>query len=495
MAETLSYSHLPQDVSCLNYRQNLVNHDWILSMELTQSVNANLANRDVPLQDSAKVLSLESFEANRRIAIIGDEPEALLLSVLYAEAGLPNILVGQFREWTQGQSHLSGVDEALWLYQVHKKAGRISLENDPSKIPFSKIQVLMIAASPRTSEHSHRFETTIRSVAPHISEGTQVVFAGLCKPHYTSSILKPTLEKFSGMKVGIDLGLNYIPLHWTGERVAQFREKPEVIANFEDPLSSRFQEHLLEIFPALSKASNVQSAEAAGLFAEVTREVTSALKLDLAKTSESLDLDFDEVLGLCSRLGTTFGREPRLLPGRESLGTSIALSRTSRREGSRLALAAHRVNEDYQSQVMDMIKRALGKCGVRLRRSRITFLGTDGLVRNPWSRPEIPRVIETLQKRGARITLYTGEVGGGSWTSVLSGYAQVETNLWRAVSKATCTVVALPRAMTLDLDPNLLANEMNRPGVVCDLSQVLEASNVERSGLFYTSIGRGTLDT
>jgi len=36
---------------------------------------------------------------------------------------------------------------------------------------------------------------------------------------------------------------------------------------------------------------------------------------------------------------------------------------------------------------------------------------------------------------------------------------------------------------------------MNRPGAICDLTRVLEASNVERAGLFYTTIGRGTLDT
>ena len=462
-------------------------------MELTQSVNPIRQYHELPHERDDSLLP-EDFGKQHRVAIIGNEPEALLLSVLHAEAGVPNILVGQFRQWNQGQSHFSGIDEALWLFQVHKKSGRISLESDPSKIPLSKIRTLMIAASPGTSEHSHQLEATVRNVAPHVSPGTQVVFTGLCKPHYTASIIKPTLEKFSGMKVGTDLGLSYIPLHWTGERVSEFREKPEVIANFEDSLSSQFQEQLLKIFPVLSKASNVQSAEAAGLFAQVTREVTNALKLDLAKTSQSLGVAFDEVLVLCSRLGTTFGRESRLLPGRESVGTTIALSRTSRREGSRLARAAHRVNEDYQSQITDMIKRALDKCGLRLRASRITFLGTEGLMRNSWSQPEIPRVIETLQKRGARITLYTGEVGVESWTSVLNGYAQVETNLWRAVSKATCTVVALPPLMVSDLDPNLLANEMSRPGVVCDLSQVLEASNVERSGLFYTSFGRGTLD-
>ena len=74
------------------------------------------------------------------------------------------------------------------------------------------------------------------------------------------------------------------------------------------------------------------------------------------------------------------------------------------------------------------------------------------------------------------------------------GHARVESSLLRAVAEANCTVVALPKSSTIELDANQIANEMNRPGAICDLTRVLEASNVERAGLFYTTIGRGTLD-
>ncbi|MBO0887954.1 hypothetical protein J2P12_02525, partial [Candidatus Bathyarchaeota archaeon] len=81
------------------------------------------------------------------------------------------------------------------------------------------------------------------------------------------------------------------------------------------------------------------------------------------------------------------------------------------------------------------------------------------------------------------------------WTKIVGEHARVENSLLRAVAKANCTLVALPRSYASELDPEQLASEMNRPGAVCDLSRVLEASNVERAGLFYTTIGRGTLNT
>src|SRR2546422_19265 len=44
-----------------------------------------------------------SMEEHHSVAIVGDNPEALLLSVLYAEAGISNYLVGPFGN--DGRTH------------------------------------------------------------------------------------------------------------------------------------------------------------------------------------------------------------------------------------------------------------------------------------------------------------------------------------------------------------------------------------------------------
>jgi len=74
---------------------------------------------------------------------------------------------------------------------------------------------------------------------------------------------------------------------------------------------------------------------------------------------------------------------------------------------------------------------------------------------------------------------------------------RVEPDLARAVQKAQCVIIALKPSYreSCILTPQKLAVELDRPAVICDLSRVMEASNVERSGLFYTSIGRGNVNT
>jgi UDP-N-acetyl-D-mannosaminuronate dehydrogenase len=435
-----------------------------------------------------------SMEENHSVAIVGDNPEALLLSVLYAEAGISNYLVGSFGDDGRKHANRPGLEEALWLLGIFKKSGKIRITRDYHGLPLSEVRTLILTTHVSSTEQTNALEMTVRNLAPGLATGTTVAFAGLCKPRYTSSVVRSTIEKHGGLRIGDDINLYYIPLFWAGEKIREFKEKRKILAGFDDAVSTAFQEEILRVFPTLSLTSTVEVAEASGLYSAVSREVARALELELAKMSEGDGINYDEVLELCrdTRIIPTERSNP--IPERESIGTSIALSSSQRRNGPRLLRAAHSVNEEYPSQIVEMIRRALGHCGYPFRRSRVAILGTDGLLKNPWSRPESPPIIELLRKRGARISLYPGEAGSQPWTQIVGERARVENSLLRAVAKANCTVVALPKSSVPELDADQLATEMNRPGAICDLTRVLEASNVEKAGLFYTTIGRGTLD-
>jgi UDP-N-acetyl-D-mannosaminuronate dehydrogenase len=459
-----------------------------------QSVNQIANDPESPYENCSNQL-IRSMERNHSVAIVGDNPEALLLSVLYAEAGIPNFLVGPFGDDGRTHANRPGIEEALWLLGIFKKSEKIKIIPDHHQLPLSQVKTLILAAHASGPDHTNDLEMTFRNLAPGLAPGTSIAFTGLCKPHYTSSVMKSTIEKHGGLKIGVDLNLYYIPLLWAGEGLREFREKRKVLAGFESADSSTFQEELLRVFPTLSVTPTVELAEASGLFSAISQEVARGLELELAKMSERHGINYDEVRELCrdTRVALTGGSNP--IAGRESIATGIALSSSPRRNGPRLVRAAHSINGEYQSQILDMIRRALNHCGYPLRRSRVAILGADGLLKNSWSKPESPQIIESLRKRGAQVSLYPGENGSQPWAGMVGDHARVESSLLRAVAKANCTIVALPKSFALELDADQLATQMNRPGAICDLTRVLEASNVERAGLFYTTIGRGTPDT
>jgi UDP-N-acetyl-D-mannosaminuronate dehydrogenase len=434
------------------------------------------------------------MEESRSVAIIGDNPEALLLSILHAEAGIPNYLVGAFGEDGRTHANRPGIEETLWLLDILTRSGKIWLRRDHNQISPAQVRTWIFSTHASNPNQVNSLELTLRKLAPQLAEGSTVTFSGLCRPHYTSTVLKQAIEQQSGLKVGYNVSLYYLPLFWTGERLQEFKEKPKVLAQYEGSLPSKFQEELLRVFPTLSLAPTLESAEASGLFSSISHEVTQALGLEFARMSEMYGINYDEVLDLCKDTSIGYAARSNPVPGRESIGTGIALSYFPSRNKPRLARAAHSINEDYQRRVVEMVKRALSHCGYAFRRSRVAILGTDGLLKNAWSRPESPSIIQALRKRGADVSLYPGENGSQPWASMVGEGARVENSLLRAVSKANCAIVALPKTRAWELDTDQLAAQMNRPGAICDLTGVLEASNVERSGLFYTTIGRGTLD-
>ena len=436
-----------------------------------------------------------SMEKNHSVAIIGDNPEALLLSVLYAEAGITNYLVGPFGDDGRTHSNRPGLEEVLWLLGIFRKSGKITVTADHHRLPLSHIRTLILVTHAASPGQTNALEMAVRNIAPSLANGTTIAYTGLCKPRYTSSVVRSMLEKHSGLRVGVDMNLYYMPLFWTGERIQEFKEKRKLIAGFGGVVSNACQEELLRVFPTLSLTSTLEIAEASGLFSAVSREVGIALGLELANMSEVHGLNYDEVLQISSDARASFTGGSNPLPERESIATSIALSSFQRKNGARLMSAAHSINEEYQSEIVEMIKGALGHCGYPFRRSKVAILGTDGLLKNPWSKPESPPLIASLQKRGARISFYSGETGSHPWTEMIGQHVSIESSLLRAVAKANCTVVALPKSSVSELDPDQLSTEMNRPGAICDLTRVMEASNVEKAGLFYTAVGRGTFDT
>src|SRR5207249_3938621 len=104
--------------------------------------------------------------------IIGDNPEALLLSVLYAEAGITNYLVGPFGDDGRTHSNRAGLEEALWLLGIFKKSGKITIAPDHHRLPLSQVRTLILA-----THASSPFQEELLRVFPTLSLTSTVEIA------------------------------------------------------------------------------------------------------------------------------------------------------------------------------------------------------------------------------------------------------------------------------------------------------------------------------
>ncbi len=427
----------------------------------------------------------------RSVGIIGSQPEALLLSVLFAEAGISSILSGPFDPLLDRRVTRNPLDQARRLLGIHMANRRIEVVNNLDTLRYSTIRHLILTSHMDTSQSIALQERVIREISKSLSIGTSIILTGLCRPGYTSTV-SSLIERMGGLKPGADVRLCYVPLLWDGEGLQAFRETPRILASTEADTIADVHELFFNVFPAITSVSNIKAAEAAGLFAPVYREVAGALELELASICVRGGVDYADALRLCRGVGSL--GSPRLFARRGSIGSEIAVSVGSGLSGPSLIRTARRVNEDLDRRIMVMVKGALARCGLRLRHSRIAILGLDGLGVNLGLRPESIGLLQALNRRGAVVSVYPGSGLGWTEGDALGARVTVERSMVKAVEKANCALVALERPEVGELNPHRLAAEMSHPAALCDLTGVLEASNVERAGLFYASIGRGSLE-
>jgi UDP-N-acetyl-D-mannosaminuronate dehydrogenase len=418
-----------------------------------------------------------------------------LLSTLFAEAGQSNSLVGHFDEVKTKRAETGGLGEARWLLGVHRKAGTTTLLGSVDELSANPPSIVVLTGHAVSQRELGELERTTRAICKFLPHGANIIFTGLCRPNFTGTILRETIEKHSGHTVGRDVELSYVPLFWGGETLQKFREKPKLVAGIGTNAPSSAQEIFLTIFPSISTSAKLSAAEAAGLFGPIYRDVLRALEFELSSLCEADNVDYSEALDLSRQSGTDNLGIPNTFMARDAIASNIAINNAGGRGSMSVVKAARRINEAGEQKVLDLIKNALSLCGKRFRHSRIAILGFSGLESPRDPKPSPPPIMQTLQRRGAILSVYPGRDHRWFEAGVLGEHVRVENAPLRAASKTSCALVALDRSDLGEISPQKLATEMSHPGAVCDLSRVLEASNVERAGLFYTSIGRGSPGT
>jgi UDP-N-acetyl-D-mannosaminuronate dehydrogenase len=459
-----------------------------------QFVNLSNSYREFPAR--LWVSSTNNPDPRPKVAIVGTQPEALLLSTLFAEAGLPNWLVGHFDEIKTKRVEDSGLNEARWLLGVHRKGGITHLLQSVEELAAILPSIVILTGHATNQKELSELERTTRALCRFIPPGTRLTFTGLCQPNFTGTILREMIEKYSGHTVGKDIELSYVPLFWGGETLKSFKEKPKLVSGFGTVASSAAQEMFLSIFPSITTSAKLGAAEAAGLFGPICRDVLRALEFELASLCEMDNVDYSEALELCRHSGTYNLGIPNAFVARDAIASNIAIS-GNRVDRGRMSIVrvARRINESGEQRVLDLVKNALFLCGRRFRHSRIGILGFTGLESPRDPKPSPPTIIRALERRGAILSVYPGRNNRWFESGILGDRVRIESTPLRAVSKTSCALVALDHSDFGEISPQKLASEMSHPGAICDLSRVLEASNVERAGLFYTSIGRGNSGT
>ncbi len=420
------------------------------------------------------------------VSVVGCGQKGILYAFAFADAGFKVACLDSdpslIKKLAKGKTSFSEQEMESKLKGLIN-TGQLDVTSEFKKtVSRSDIIIITVPAKVDDKKKIDHSETlnACKQVGSALHSGTLVIYGDVAGLGFTEGIMKETLENTSGLKVGQDFALAYIPIHNLGVKPV------ETLANLELKAASigkPDQDAALNVIKTIAsnvkQINDVKTAEIAALFKAAKQEANTALASELAVFCESANIDYFEVLKLLefkdpSFWPTTVGEENKnvaylLLESAENLNVKL-----------RLPTLARQINEDMVKHAVNLTQDALRSCGKTLRRARIAVLGTV----NPSTATVV--FVKMLELKGAKASLYDPASKRDTADSGI-----VKTSLNEALEGADCIVVLTGEEQFKHLNLRKLKPLTKTPSVIVDLAGAFDPKEVEREGFIYRGLGRG----
>ena len=388
-----------------------------------------------------------------------------------------------------GRSPLEGKEPGLdELIGKGAASGRLTATEDYGGVDGADVAMVCVETPIDDSTHDPEYRalrSALRSLAPHLRRNVLVSIESTLAPGTMRGLVRPTLERGSGLKAGRDFALVHCP-----ERVT----------------AGKLLHNLTTLDRVLGAQDERARRRAVSLYSKITHGTVHAadwVSAEITKTAENAYRDVqiafsNEVALICEELGANAYRVRELVntcPGRDMLipGAGVGghcipkdpwlLVHPVIHQKPVLIPTAREVNEFMPMRMAQLVEEAMREAGRRIRNSKVTILGfayrenTDD-ARNS---PAIP-LIRELRRRGADITIHD------PFAKSQRGF-QIVRDLRSAVKGSDCVALVTAHDAYRRIDPAKLKRWMRHRAVV-DGRNAFDGSLIKR-GFAYRAIGKG----
>ena len=251
------------------------------------------------------------------------------------------------------------------------------------------------------------------TIAKHLRSGSLVVLESTSYPGTTEEILRPILERGSGLTCGLDFSLGFSPERIDpGNKSWTLRTTPKLISGVDEKSIKKVQEFYKQIVDNVVVSAGIREAEFAKLLENTYRQVNIALVNELAVHAHALKIDIWEVIRIAAT--KPFGYAP-FYPGPGVGGHCLPIdpeylswkfAQNSGQNSDFIKLATT-VNKRMPSYVVQRLVRALSDRGKNIKNSKVLVIGLS-YKKNSSDVRESPAldVIKNLVNHGADVIAY-----------------------------------------------------------------------------------------
>jgi len=330
----------------------------------------------------------EVFKGSGKVAVYGVGYVGLSLVAVYLRKGLRVIGVdiseGRLRAIHEGR---------LWFNELEIKEalrdglseGRLKLTTDGVDASReSLIKVITVPVNFDWFRREYSFESlkaASRDIGKGLKEGDLIILESSVPPGTTLGVVRPALERTSGLVAGEDFYLAYSPERvYVGRAVRDIEVNyPKIVGGINKEslkLASAFYGRMVK--KGVIEMSSITAAELEKLAEGVYRDVNIALANELALASMALGVNFFEVREAANSQPYSHIH----LPGPGVGGYCIPLypyflMKEVLRKGyiMRLTQIAREINEKMPYEVVKLIESLRAEAGINPRKVKVTLLG------------------------------------------------------------------------------------------------------------------------
>jgi nucleotide sugar dehydrogenase len=349
----------------------------------------------------------------QRLAVIGQGYVGLPLSMLALEAGYRVVGVdadlGKVERLHRCDSYVDDVsDDQL---RAAAQSGGFTATGDYADIAGFDIAVITVPTPLRNRSPDLSFVVgAAKGVARHLSRGSLVVLESTTFPGTTEDIVRPELERGSGLAAGPDFSLAYSPERVDpGNTTWTLSSTPKVVAGMDAAALRAVSEFYGKLVADVVPVSSLRTAELTKLLENTFRHVNIALVNEFAIFAQELGISMWEVVTAAST--KPFGFMP-FYPGPGVGGHCLPIDPTylswhvQQATGRRFRLIelANDINEQMPDYVVRRVAQGLNQLGKPVRGARIVALGV-AYKKNSSDVRESPahRIVQLLTGLGAQV--------------------------------------------------------------------------------------------
>jgi len=360
--------------------------------------------------------------------------------------------------------------------------GRLRATQDFSVIKDAKA-ILVAVQTPfgKNTPNYSALKSALESIGKHLQKDQLVVIESTIAPGTMNNVVKPILERKSGLKAGGDFMLGNCPERvMPGKLLYNIEHLDRVIGG----INERTRNAMIELYSVIVKGNlyptDCLTAEVVKTAENAYRDVQIAFANELALICEKLGIDVYEVRDLVNKSPYRNVHFPGAGVGGHCLPKdSLLLDYGAGDFESKLMLLARKINDGMPHHVVDLVKKVLDNIKGR----KITVLGFAYLQDSDDRRntPALP-IVKELEKLGANVVVHDPHVK--SYENIA-----LTNDLNIALKDADCIVLVTAHNEYNEIELEKV-KKMMRTHCLVDGRNVFSRKEAEKLGFRFAGVGK-----